>query len=307
MGSLSFSFDLEDWNQLVARSAGVEAWDTPRPGLERQMRSVFSLLDELGVKATFFMLGITVKNYPDVAKEVVHKGHEVACHGYGHERVYDLTEEAFRADVERSIETIEGITGVRPVGYRAPAFSINRDTIWAFDVLADLGFQYDSSLQDSPRVPRRIGQIPAAGYRMTLPSGRTIWEIPLAVVRFGKLALPVGGGSYWRVLPSSLLRRGLKIACENGCIGLYLHPYECDPQNLSAPRPQLASAVQRARAAMINFSSNIGRRQINVRLRDVARQFQLVKYGDAIERLRQVEGPSTRALSRRGIVLRPSL
>lgn len=303
MDSLLFSIDLEDWFQLHARSMGHEFWDVSRPVFERQMDSLFGLLDEMRVGATFFMLGITVKNYPDIAREVVSRGHEVACHGYGHERVYKLTADTFRADVEKSIETIQRITGIRPIGYRAPAFSINRDTVWAYDVLADLGFEYDSSLHDSPRIRRRISGIPSAGYRMALTSGRSMWEIPVAVAHFGKWVVPVGGGSYWRVLPKFLLIHGLQGASERGCVGTYLHPYECDPNSLAVPLPSFAGIGQRIRGAVSNITSNIGRPKIRARLREVASRFRLVKYGDAVEQLRTIERSGTRTLSPRGVVV----
>ncbi|MEZ4376119.1 MAG: polysaccharide deacetylase family protein, partial [Polyangiaceae bacterium] len=156
---------------MLGNAVGNASWDRPNPHFPRQMRRVFDFLDEAGARATFFMLGLTIKNYPEIAQEVVRRGDEVGSHGYGHEQVFTLTPEAFRADVERSIEMLVKHTGARPTGYRAPLFSINRDTVWALEILSELGFQYDSSLHDTPKVPRRVGGIPKAATELRLPSG----------------------------------------------------------------------------------------------------------------------------------------
>ena len=154
---LALSFDFEDWHQLVGRNLGVPDWDRAGPALEGQTLRVLDLLDELGVQATFFLLGMSVANHRDLVREIVARGHEPACHGYAHERVHAQTPDDFRRDVERCVELIQDVCGRRPVAYRAPAFSINRDAIWAYELLAEAGFRVDSSQHDSPRVPRRIG------------------------------------------------------------------------------------------------------------------------------------------------------
>jgi polysaccharide deacetylase family protein (PEP-CTERM system associated) len=168
---LLLSIDFEDWHQLVHRRLGRSDWDKRGPALERQTEVVLTLLDELGVKATFFVLGITAARYPELLQEIAARGHEIASHGHAHERVHAQTADSFRADVQRGLETIEARAGVRPIGFRAPAFSITRATPWAYDVLGELGFEYDSSQYDSPRVPNRIAPIPRAPYRLRAESG----------------------------------------------------------------------------------------------------------------------------------------
>src|SRR5438552_8664844 len=203
---LLLSIDLEDWHQLVHRRLGRADWDRPNAAFPPQVRAILDLLDELGAHATFFLLGMTVANYPGLVAEIVARGHEPASHGFAHARAYEQTQEDFRADVERSIETIERATSQRPVTYRAPAFSINRQTPWAYDVLAHLGFRCDSSQYDSPRIAERIGGIPDTPYRLRVGDAGEIWELPVAT--WGPV--PIGGGSYWRVLPTGLIRRGLR-------------------------------------------------------------------------------------------------
>ncbi len=177
------SIDLEDWHQLVRRGAGSADWDVPHPAFERQVRVLLDFLAELDVKATFFVLGMCARNYPDIVAEIAARGHEVGSHGTAHARVHAQTRDEFRRDLEESVAQLERLTGRRPAGYRAPAFSINRDTLWAYDVLSELGFRYDSSQHDSPRIPRRIEGIPGDAYRLRLDSGREIWEFPIAVRR----------------------------------------------------------------------------------------------------------------------------
>ena len=165
------TIDVEDWHQLVHRRLGRDDWDRARPEFPRQMEALFQLLGELGAKPTMFLLGMTVARYPEIAREIVTRGYEIGSHGYAHRRVYTQSEAEFRDDVRRSIDAIGEATGKRPAGYRAPEFSINRDTPWAYEVLAELGFRYDSSQHDNRRIPNRI-EPPAQPYRLELPTGR---------------------------------------------------------------------------------------------------------------------------------------
>jgi peptidoglycan/xylan/chitin deacetylase (PgdA/CDA1 family) len=274
---LLLSIDFEDWHQLVHRRLGFADWDRPHAALERQTAHLLDLLDELGAEATFFLLGMTVANHRDLAAEIVRRGHEPACHGYAHARVYNQTPDELRADLERAVGVIADVTGQRPVAYRAPAFSINRRTPWAYDVLVEAGFRYDSSQYDSPRVPDRLGDIPKEPYRLG-----DLWELPVA-----------GGGSYWRVLPPRNLR---ELAV------LYFHPYEFGPR-LRAELPSNASLEQRLRAAKIAAWRNAGRGLVEMRLRQVARTRRLVSYHQAYGDIDRLYGARTRALSPQGVLV----
>ncbi len=151
--SLVLTFDVEDWHQLVHRRLGLVDWDQARPALPRQVDSILDRLDGLGVRATFFLLGLTVRRYPQLAAEIAARGHEIACHGDAHRPVHTQTAAEFRDDLQAALETIEVATGRVATGYRAPLFSINRNTPWAYEVLADLGFRYDASQYDSASSP----------------------------------------------------------------------------------------------------------------------------------------------------------
>jgi polysaccharide deacetylase family protein (PEP-CTERM system associated) len=299
VAKLLLSFDFEDWHQLVHRRLGLADWDSRGPALERQTDAILSLLDELGVRATFFLLGMTAERYPDLVRELGARGHDLACHGYEHARVFEQSPDTFRRDLERSVELIESLTGRRPTGYRAPAFSINRETVWAYETLCDLGFQYDSSQYDSPRIPNRIRPVPPQPYRLTLPSGREIWELPLTVWRVRGRAIPIGGGAYWRGLPASLLRRGLRQAAAPYAV-LYFHPYELDPAPLRAALPEAPTARQRVAAVGRGLQRNPGRRRIPKRIRAIAREFPLVSYEETYGEIVERNGARPRSLSREG-------
>lgn len=304
MAKLLLSFDFEDWHQLVHRRLGRPDWDSPGDALERQTGAIFDLLEELDAKATFFVLGMTAERYPDLVREIAGRGHELACHGYAHERVHSQTQDEFRRDVEHCADVIEKLGGRRPLGFRAPAFSITRDTPWAYETLAELGFRYDSSQYDSPRIPGRIRPVPPTPYRLGLPSGRELWEFPITVWRIRGRSVPIGGGAYWRVLPAPILRRALRqVAAENDFPVLYFHPYELDPRPLRVGLPESPTPRQRLLAALKSVQRNPGRRRVTDRIRTIGREFPLVSYEEAHGEVVERYGASSRSLSREGVLL----
>jgi polysaccharide deacetylase family protein (PEP-CTERM system associated) len=291
---LLLSIDFEDWHQLVHRRLGLDDWDRPYPDFPRHVHALLDLLDELGARATFFLLGMTVANYPELVAEIVGRGHEPGSHGHAHARVHTQTRDAFRADLERSIGEIERLTCRRPVAYRAPAFSINRRTPWAYEILGELGFRYDSSQYDSPRVPDRFGGIPKVPYRLRTRQGGELWELPVAT--WGRL--PIGGGSYWRFLPAAVIERGLR-----DFHVLYFHPYEFAQNALSADLPAGAALRQRALAATRSAWRNTGRGLVARRLREIARTHRLVSYDQVYDDIARRYGTSSRALSQEGVLV----
>jgi polysaccharide deacetylase family protein (PEP-CTERM system associated) len=302
--TLALSFDFEDWHQLVRRNLGLPDWDRAGGALEAQTLDILDLLDELGASATFFLLGMSVEHHRDLVAEIAARGYDPACHGQAHVHVHRQSPDEFRRDVESCAELIEEVCGRRPVAYRAPAFSINRDTLWAYEILAESGFRADSSQYDSPRIPRRIGGIPDQPYRLRLPSGRELWELPVAVWRVGGAAIPIGGGSYWRLLPRAALLRGLRrLAGASPAPVLYFHPYECDRRPLRIPLPPSAAPGQRARATLRSAWRNAGRDRIVKHLRAVAREFRLVSYESLYAELEQRCASRPRALSPEGVVV----
>jgi polysaccharide deacetylase family protein (PEP-CTERM system associated) len=283
--ALLLSVDFEDWHQLMHRRVGVSSPRAPGAVLARQTQALLSLFDELDARATFFVLGMSARGAPELVGEIAARGHEIACHGDQHRPVSAQTPAEFASDVARSCALIEELVGHPPRGYRAPAFSITRRTPWAFDVLADAGFAYDSSEHDSPRIRERMAPLSAAPHRIELAGGRSLWEFPIAVWRRPRFALPVGGASYWCLMPSALVLRGLRESAAPA--GLYLHPQELDSRPLRALLPSAVPARQRLHAAVRVLQRELARRRAGDVLRAIAEHFQLIPYGEAHAQLSQ--------------------
>lgn len=277
-GPLLLSVDFEDWHQLIRRRSGATGWDQPGPALRRQTDRLLALLDELGIRATFFILGMAARAHPDLIERLADSGHEIGCHGDAHVLVHNQTPQQFAADLRAARATIERLTGRRPIGYRAPAFSITRDTPWAYEVLVDEGFVYDASQHDSPRIRDRVIAQAAAPHPLEVRNS-TLWEFPVAVWRSGRVRVPVGGASYWSVMPTSVVLRGL--AAAGSLAGLYLHPYELDPETL---RPGFAGSVPASRRADVLLRAgqrNLARMRAARVLRAIAGRHRLIPYGEA--------------------------
>jgi polysaccharide deacetylase family protein (PEP-CTERM system associated) len=277
--TLLLSVDFEDWHQLIRRRVEADNWREPGPALARQTNTLLSLLGDLNVRATFFVLGMAARAHPHLLDAIVGRGHEIACHGDAHRPVHTQTPQQFAQDLRAARKTIEELTGRTPMGYRAPAFSITQNSIWAYDVLADEGFAYDSSQHDTPTLRDRVAPTTATPHR--IDAG--LWEFPIAVWRAGNLRIPVGGASYWQVLPTPLLLKGLERSGPDA--GLYLHPYELDPEPLRAGLPDSITMKQRASATLREAQRNGARRRAPGVLETIARHYNLIPYGEAYARL----------------------
>lgn len=217
----ALTIDLEDWPVAVL-GVGHEISSRVVANTKRCLQ----LLDWHGVKATFFVLTRVAEKFPDLIREVHSRGHEIASHGHGHELLFRMTPAQFREDVSRSVEILTRITGERPMGYRAPAFSVIEETRWAGPILADLGFKYDSSI--FPIRHRRYG-IPNAPRRIHRWANCDLIECPPATCRVFGTSLPVAGGGYFRLLPGPIARAAIRrINREKMPAILYMHPYELD-------------------------------------------------------------------------------
>lgn len=185
------------------------------------------------VRGTFFVLGLAAEKAPELVREIAAAGHEIQSHGYGHRLIHTMTAAQFREDVRRAKRVVEDLTGSPVVGYRAPAFSITQDTLWALDVLCDCGFEYDASI--FPVKMRRYGIDGAIRrpHRVRTLSGATILELPVASASLLGRTLPVGGGGYFRLFPYVVLRRAIRQINNSGHSGfVYMHPYEYNPDEL---------------------------------------------------------------------------
>lgn len=278
-GRFVLTCDFEDWHQLVHRRIGRPDWRTGGPACDRHVRIALDLLDELDVKATFFVAGIAAAAHPEALREVVARGHDIAAHGYEHVRAYVQGPTEFRRDLARCVGVVEDVCGVRPVGYRAPWFSINRDAQWAYEALREQRFRYSSSAYDSPRLPRRITPVPNRPFE----AAPGLWEYPIASWRHGRFVLPVGGGAYWRAMPGPLLRSALAEVARTAVLPvLYFHPYECAPEPLAVMMQPGEGAAARARETGRRLYKNARRDLIGARLREVAARFDLVSFREVI-------------------------
>ena len=254
------SVDVEDWKQST--------WDRRLPISERSARNtdtVLEVLERAGVHATMFVLGKFAEAYPGAVRNIHAAGHEIACHGFGHEEIFHQSPEAFREDVRRAKGTLEDISGVRVVGYRAPDFSIVRGTLWALEELAALGFEYDSSIFPIRHARYGIEDWPLFPTEVKLESGQSIIELPIATLDLFGRRLPVGGGGYHRLLPGAVARLAAAAVMRDNDFMFYCHPYEFDPQELwdtSLPIP-----------LKVRLHQGLGRGRFEARLRAFIKRF----------------------------------
>jgi len=198
---------------------------------------LLDLLDEFQVSATFFTLGWVAERYPWLVREIAQRGHEVGCHGYAHRLIYAMTPAEFYGDTARAKAAIEDALGTPILGYRAPTFSIVKDSLWALDILYGEGFRYDSSI--FPIVHDRYGipDAPRFPHRIRVPSGGEMAEFPLSTLRVLGQRVPVAGGGYFRLAPYGLIRAALGHINrkEHQPAIIYLHPWELDPDQPRLP------------------------------------------------------------------------
>jgi polysaccharide deacetylase family protein (PEP-CTERM system associated) len=240
----AFSVDLEEYFQVANFDHCVDRrrWSELPSRAVAQTHRILDLCDQTGTRATFFALGWVAERQPDLLREIAARGHEIACHGYGHELLYEIGPERFREDVKRGRAVIEDAIGARIEGYRAPSFSITERSLWALEILAEQGFRFDSSIFPVRHHRYGIPDFPREPVRLVLPSGRSIVEFPLTTLAWGPLRLPVAGGGYLRLLPFALLRWGIGrvVASERPTV-LYVHNWEIDPDQ---PRQPVSALVR---------------------------------------------------------------
>jgi polysaccharide deacetylase family protein (PEP-CTERM system associated) len=227
------SVDVEDYFHAEAFADIVERsrWDTYESRVESNTRRLLELFAELHVEGTFFILGWVAERFPGLVKQIADAGHELACHSYWHRLIYKLDAREFREDTYRAKQVIEQIAGAPIYGYRAPTYSIVTSSLWATEVLAELGFTYDSSIFPIHHERYGIPEAPRCPFLLHTKSG-TLTEYPIATFRlWGKLNFPFGGGGYLRLLPWWYNRFGLSRAgAEKLPVIAYIHPWEIDPQ-----------------------------------------------------------------------------
>jgi len=238
----ALTIDVEDYFQVSAFAPYIrrDEWDTRECRVERNVGRILELLAEREVKATFFTLGWVAERYPQLVKRIVQGGHELASHGYGHERVSDLDETAFTEDVTRAKGILEDLGGRPVLGYRAPSFSIGRGNLWAFDVLARAGYRYSSSIYPIAHDHYGMPESPRFAYRLA----NDLLEVPVTTLRMAGRNLPSSGGGYFRLLPYTLSRWmiGRVNRADREAAVFYFHPWEID-----AGQPRIAGIDAKTR------------------------------------------------------------
>lgn len=228
----ALSIDVEEHFQVSAFESviKVDRWEQHESRVENNTRLILDILEEKHIHATFFVLAWIAERHPKLIKAIHNKGHEVASHGYKHQRVYTQTPEQFRQETNRSKKILEDTIGHIIMGYRAASYSITSESLWALDILIEEGFSYDSSI--FPVWHDRYG-IPNAerfSHIIRRKSGN-ILEYPLSTLRFGRMNVPVGGGGYLRLFPYSITKWAINQinTREQKPAIVYLHPWEVDP------------------------------------------------------------------------------
>ncbi len=251
------SVDLEDWYQTELLKVAPSEWDRMDDRVHIGTNLILDLLDQHDVKATFFILGYIARSNPALVKEIAARGHEIGCHGYWHRHVYHQNPDDFRQDVRAAQASIEDVVGQAVTLYRAPSWSISRQTLWALDILAEEGFTCDSSVQPFWTPLSGIHGAPAVPFRPVI-DGREIpiLEFPPTTVGFGALRIPFSGGFYIRAMPFWVSCLALRHVNTKGPGMIYLHPWELDLE-----QPWLKGLCPVRRLHSLNSHTTLGKLQ----------------------------------------------
>ena len=273
------TIDLEDYFQVTAFSIDGRPRDSDAhvSRVERNTQKTLAILAETRTRATFFTLGSVAEKFPRLIRQLSEEGHEIACHSFGHHQVFTLTPQQFREDTLRAKKMLEDASGTPVVGYRAPSFSIRQDSTWAFEVLAELGFTYDSSIFPVRHLNYGVPNAPVDPFVVKTPSG-SILEFPMPSLRFAGARAPFAGGAYFRFLPYWYTRWGIRhLNCSaNRPVCVYLHPWELDPD-----QPKMNGNLT---ARMRHY---FGLRGTEVKLRRLLQDFSFQPLGLLIQELNQ--------------------
>lgn len=234
----AMTVDVEDYFHASAfdRVVSRASWDSMESRVVANTHRLLRLFNVNNVRGTFFVLGWVAERFPSLVKEIASYGHELASHGYHHQLVYMLTPDQFRDDVRRAKQTIEQVAGVRVSGYRAPSFSIVKQSLWALDVLIEEGYTYDASIFPIRHDRYGIADAPRHAHVIQRSAG-SIVELPSSTVRVGSANYPIAGGGYLRLFPYALTKWGIAQVnnTDQQPVVLYVHPWEVDPDQPRLP------------------------------------------------------------------------
>jgi polysaccharide deacetylase family protein (PEP-CTERM system associated) len=276
----AMTVDVEDYFH-VSNFEGVidrAQWSSLPGVVEPSTHRILETFDRAGVRATFFVLGWVAERYPGLVRAIDEAGHEIACHGYAHRRVFHHPPEHFRQDIRRAKALLEDLTGRRVVGHRAPTFSIDENSLWALDILLEEGYEYDSSL-----FPGRIYRPGfAEGFRHPHNIDRgdhgLIKEIPMTSLRVAGARVPFAGGGFFRLYPYPVIRWGMNLInrVDDAPVIVYFHPWEFAPDQ---PRVTGAPLLKR-------FKHYVNLRSFPGKIERLLRDFRFVPCRELLEEFR---------------------
>lgn len=278
----ALSIDLEEYFQVSNFSAVIDrdSWSGLPSRVCDATHRLLDTLDRTETRATFFVLGWVAERQPDLIRALAERGHEIACHGYGHELVYEIGPVRFREDLIRARAAIADACGIQPRGYRAPSYSITDRSLWALEILAEEGFDYDSSIFPIHHHRYGIPGFSRTPVRIALANGQAIREFPMTTLPAGPLTVPLAGGAYLRFFPPALFHWGFqRLIAAGEPIVLYVHPWEIDPDQ---PRQDVGWKIR------VNHYFNLGRTE--GRLARLLEQFSFRPLGAVLETLESGSG-----------------
>ncbi|MDH5570816.1 MAG: DUF3473 domain-containing protein [Gammaproteobacteria bacterium] len=229
----AMTVDVEDYFHVAAFSKDIctERWDNMESRVKRNTHKILDIFKVNNVKATFFVLGWVADRDPDLVRCIAEQGHEIACHGYSHQLIYEQKPDVFYEETLRAKNILEDITGNPVNGYRAASYSITEKSKWALDILSDIGFTYDSSIFPVHHDRYGMPGTPKQPHTIKLSNGKSIVEFPLSTLKVFGYTLPVAGGGYFRLYPYWFTEYALKkVSHKDGSFVFYMHPWEIDPE-----------------------------------------------------------------------------
>jgi len=278
----ALTIDVEDYWSILSRDWLKVPDARPSAAVLKNTRWYLEILNKYDVKATFFILGEVADSFPELIKEIARDGHEIGAHGFYHRQIFKLTKDEFRKEVSDAKKLLEDICGQEVIGHRAPAFSLNAETQWALEVLAEVDFKYDTSI--SPIAGRRYGwpNFKKNIHVVNLPSGKNIVEVPMSNITVLGKELGVGGG-YMRHFPYLYMKWAIKHIQKTRPVIVYMHPYEIDIEQRSFETQKLK---HRDKKAVENFHKlqMRNRSSMKKKINNLLSDFRFTTISDIIQR-----------------------
>jgi polysaccharide deacetylase family protein (PEP-CTERM system associated) len=265
----ALTIDFEDWYQGI--EIPYSEWDKFEDRIEYAGDKLLEILDDAGVRATFFMLGYVAEKHPEMVRRVEAAGHEIGTHGFSHTLIYTQKPELFRAELTRAISFLEDFTGKKVHGHRAPFFSITKDSLWALDILGELGIKYDSSIFPVLNYRYGIADAPRFPYKIKREK-HEFMEFPISTLQLPGFTMPISGGAYFRIYPYQVTKQAIRaVNRQSQPVTFYLHPWELDPKHPRIDVPR--------RIALTHYF-NLGATER--RLRKLLRDFKMAPMGEVL-------------------------